>query len=113
MACAATAGTAGYPGTRFRRGEPGRVGPVPHRRRSLAVRAGHVLRYARGVGALAVQLESGTRRHVLRVRATDDRGNTQPESTSWNELGYLHHSVLAHPVHVESIRARRTKDVNR
>jgi DMSO/TMAO reductase YedYZ molybdopterin-dependent catalytic subunit len=47
--------------------------------------------------------------HVLRVRATDDKGNTQPESTSWNELGYLHHSVLAHPVHVES----RLKDVAR
>lgn len=40
--------------------------------------------------------------HTLRVRATDDRGNTQPDSTSWNELGYLHHSVLAHPVRVAS-----------
>jgi DMSO/TMAO reductase YedYZ molybdopterin-dependent catalytic subunit len=40
--------------------------------------------------------------HTLRVRATDERGNTQPDSTSWNELGYLDHSVLAHPVHVES-----------
>jgi DMSO/TMAO reductase YedYZ molybdopterin-dependent catalytic subunit len=38
--------------------------------------------------------------HVLRVRAIDDHGNTQPDVTSWNELGYLHHSVLAHPVHV-------------
>jgi hypothetical protein len=24
--------------------------------------------------------------HTLRVRATDDRGNTQPDSTSWNGL---------------------------
>jgi DMSO/TMAO reductase YedYZ molybdopterin-dependent catalytic subunit len=40
--------------------------------------------------------------HTLRVRATDDHGNTQPETTAWNELGYLHNSVLAHPVHVES-----------
>ena len=40
--------------------------------------------------------------HTLRVRATDDQGNTQPDSSSWNELGYMHHSVLAHPVHVES-----------
>jgi DMSO/TMAO reductase YedYZ molybdopterin-dependent catalytic subunit len=39
--------------------------------------------------------------HVLRVRAVDDHGRTQPDVTSWNELGYLHHSVLAHPVHVE------------
>jgi hypothetical protein len=40
--------------------------------------------------------------HTLRVRATDDQGNTQPDSSTWNELGYLHQSVLAHPVHVES-----------
>jgi hypothetical protein len=39
--------------------------------------------------------------HVLRVRATDDHGRTQPDVTAWNELGYLHHAVLAHPVHVE------------
>jgi DMSO/TMAO reductase YedYZ molybdopterin-dependent catalytic subunit len=39
--------------------------------------------------------------HTLRVRATDDQGSTQPDSTSWNELGYLQHSVLAHPVRVE------------
>lgn len=29
-----------------------------------------------------------------------DQGNTQPESSSWNELGYLHHSVVAHPLPV-------------
>jgi DMSO/TMAO reductase YedYZ molybdopterin-dependent catalytic subunit len=40
--------------------------------------------------------------HILRVRATDDQGNTQPDATSWNELGYLQHSVLTHPVRVES-----------
>jgi DMSO/TMAO reductase YedYZ molybdopterin-dependent catalytic subunit len=39
--------------------------------------------------------------HTLRVRATDDQGNTQPESSTWNELGYLQTSVLAHPVRVE------------
>ncbi|MFF4752123.1 sulfite oxidase [Streptomyces sp. NPDC002514] len=38
--------------------------------------------------------------HTVRVRATDDRGTTQPESSPPNELGYLHHSVVAHPVHV-------------
>lgn len=36
--------------------------------------------------------------HTIRVRATDERGNTQPDATDWNELGYLHQSVLAHPV---------------
>jgi DMSO/TMAO reductase YedYZ molybdopterin-dependent catalytic subunit len=44
--------------------------------------------------------------HAVRVRATDDRGNMQPESSSWNELGYLHHSVVAHPVRVESAARR-------
>lgn len=39
--------------------------------------------------------------HVLRVRATDENGNTQPDVSEWNELGYLQHSVLPHPVHVE------------
>lgn len=36
--------------------------------------------------------------HVVRVRATDERGRTQPEATPWNELGYCHNSVLPHPV---------------
>lgn len=40
--------------------------------------------------------------HALRIRATDDRGNVQPESTPWNELGYMHRSVIAHPVNVTS-----------
>jgi DMSO/TMAO reductase YedYZ molybdopterin-dependent catalytic subunit len=42
--------------------------------------------------------------HLLRVRAIDDRGSVQPDSTPWNELGYMHQSVLAHPVHVEDGR---------
>lgn len=39
--------------------------------------------------------------HLLRVRAIDDRGYVQPESTPGNALGYQHGSVLAHPLHVE------------
>jgi hypothetical protein len=39
--------------------------------------------------------------HTLRVCATDERGNTQPDASQWNELGYLQTSVLSHPVHVE------------
>ena len=42
--------------------------------------------------------------HVLRVRATDGRGGTQPDASEWNELGYLQHSVLAHPVQVSGLR---------
>jgi DMSO/TMAO reductase YedYZ molybdopterin-dependent catalytic subunit len=50
--------------------------------------------------------------HTLQVRATDDQGNTQPQTTAWNELGYLHNSVLTHPVRVESTagRAQETKN---
>ena len=39
--------------------------------------------------------------HVLRARATDERGRTQPDASEWNQLGYLQHAVLSHPVHVE------------
>jgi DMSO/TMAO reductase YedYZ molybdopterin-dependent catalytic subunit len=46
--------------------------------------------------------------HALRVRATDDQGNTQPESSTWNELGYLQTSVLAHPVRVEPATRRES-----
>jgi len=41
--------------------------------------------------------------HVLQVRATDERGNTQPDASACNELGYLEHSVLSHPVLVEAV----------
>lgn len=36
----------------------------------------------------------------IRVRATDKRGNTQPEREAYNELGYLYGAVVEHPVHV-------------
>jgi DMSO/TMAO reductase YedYZ molybdopterin-dependent catalytic subunit len=39
-------------------------------------------------------------KHEFRVRATDDAGNTQPETAPWNELGYLYGGVVGHPVEV-------------
>lgn len=36
----------------------------------------------------------------IRVRATDERGNTQPDSVPWNEQGYLYNAVVEHPVTV-------------
>jgi len=39
-------------------------------------------------------------KHVLRVRAFDDAGRSQREHTTFNELGYMHESVVAHPVTV-------------
>ena len=38
--------------------------------------------------------------HTIRVRARDDRGNTQPTSVPFNEQGYLFGAVVAHPVSV-------------
>jgi DMSO/TMAO reductase YedYZ molybdopterin-dependent catalytic subunit len=36
--------------------------------------------------------------HELRARATDVRGNTQPDVAAYNELGYLFGAVVRHPV---------------
>jgi DMSO/TMAO reductase YedYZ molybdopterin-dependent catalytic subunit len=41
--------------------------------------------------------------HVLRVRATDDRGRGQPDNVPQNDLGYLYNAVLAHPVRVAAV----------
>ncbi|MGH3981162.1 MAG: sulfite oxidase [Pseudonocardiaceae bacterium] len=38
--------------------------------------------------------------HTLRTRATDDQGNTQPDSWPFNQQGYLYGAVVAHPVTV-------------
>ena len=38
--------------------------------------------------------------HGLRIRATDERGNTQPEDATWNDLGYLYGGIVMHPVEV-------------
>jgi sulfane dehydrogenase subunit SoxC len=38
--------------------------------------------------------------HEMRVRATDEAGNTQPEASPWNALGYLYGGVVGHPVEV-------------
>jgi hypothetical protein len=38
--------------------------------------------------------------HILRTRATDDQGNTQPDSWPFNQQGYLYGAVVAHPVTV-------------
>ncbi|MEZ0071374.1 sulfite oxidase [Planotetraspora sp. GP83] len=37
-------------------------------------------------------------KHVLQVRATDDKGHIQPGATTWNDLGYCYNSILSHPV---------------
>jgi DMSO/TMAO reductase YedYZ molybdopterin-dependent catalytic subunit len=40
--------------------------------------------------------------HIIRVRATDDQGHTQPDTVPWNDLGYCYNAVVFHPVRVES-----------
>jgi hypothetical protein len=39
-------------------------------------------------------------RHTLRARATDEAGETQPETPQWNRLGYGNNSVQVHVVDV-------------
>ena len=39
-------------------------------------------------------------KHELRVRATDEAGNVQPEAAPYNALGYLYGGVVGHPVEV-------------
>lgn len=36
----------------------------------------------------------------IKLRATDDKGNTQPDSIPFNQQGYLYGAVVAHPVTV-------------
>jgi DMSO/TMAO reductase YedYZ molybdopterin-dependent catalytic subunit len=38
--------------------------------------------------------------HTIRVRATDSRGNTQPDGVPFNEQGYLYWAAVDHPVTV-------------
>ena len=44
--------------------------------------------------------EAGPGNHILRTRATDAAGNTQPLEAVYNEKGYLLNAVLPHPVRV-------------
>ncbi len=39
-------------------------------------------------------------RHSIRARATDEKGNTQPDALAFNEQGYLFNAVVDHPVTV-------------
>lgn len=45
----------------------------------------------------------GPNNNVLRVKATDTEGNTQPEEPLFNEHGYLHGGILAFPI--KAVRA--------
>ncbi len=38
--------------------------------------------------------------HVLQARATDTAGNTQPDTSLFNDNGYLFGAVVNHPVTV-------------
>jgi DMSO/TMAO reductase YedYZ molybdopterin-dependent catalytic subunit len=38
--------------------------------------------------------------YAVMTRATDEKGNTQPEKVRWNELGYEFSAVIRHPVKV-------------
>ncbi len=36
--------------------------------------------------------------HIMRCRATDEKGNTQPDHVPCNRQGYLYNAVVSHPV---------------
>jgi DMSO/TMAO reductase YedYZ molybdopterin-dependent catalytic subunit len=38
--------------------------------------------------------------YTIMTRATDEKGNTQPDTVKWNELGYEFSAVIRHPVKV-------------
>jgi hypothetical protein len=38
--------------------------------------------------------------HEVRVKATDEAGNIQPENVPWNDLGYLYDGLVGHPISV-------------
>lgn len=57
-------------------------------------------RYGFSVFSLAVDLAPGA--HVLRSRATDSAGATQPEAAVWNPSGYLENAVHAVDVVVQA-----------
>jgi DMSO/TMAO reductase YedYZ molybdopterin-dependent catalytic subunit len=40
-------------------------------------------------------------KHNIRVRATDEKGNVQPDKVSFNEQGYLYNAVVEHPIEVK------------
>ncbi|HMA34958.1 MAG TPA: sulfite oxidase [Chloroflexia bacterium] len=45
-------------------------------------------------------------RHIVRARATDSAGHTQPEIAPWNRLGYVNNAIQALPVDVGVPAAR-------
>lgn len=40
--------------------------------------------------------------HTVRVKATDERGHTQPDTVPFNQQGYLYGGIVAHPVTVSA-----------
>jgi sulfane dehydrogenase subunit SoxC len=47
-----------------------------------------------------LEWEAEPGRYGLRARATDDRGNTQPDRIPFNDEGYSHWAVVTHPLKV-------------
>jgi sulfane dehydrogenase subunit SoxC len=40
-------------------------------------------------------------KYIIRVRATDEKGNTQPDRVPFNEQGYLYNAIVDHPIGVK------------
>jgi DMSO/TMAO reductase YedYZ molybdopterin-dependent catalytic subunit len=39
-------------------------------------------------------------KYEIRVKATDEKGATQPDTVMWNDMGYLYDGIVGHPVEV-------------
>jgi DMSO/TMAO reductase YedYZ molybdopterin-dependent catalytic subunit len=40
-------------------------------------------------------------KYIIRVRATDEKGNAQPDRVAFNEQGYLYNAIVDHPIGVK------------
>jgi hypothetical protein len=40
-------------------------------------------------------------KQTIRVRATDEKGNTQPDKVPFNQQGYLYNAMVDHPIEVK------------
>ena len=48
----------------------------------------------------SIEWEAAPGQYNLQARATDRAGNSQPDSVSFNEQGYLYTAVVRHPITV-------------
>ena len=53
------------------------------------------------MGPIRIRWDAEPGEAMLRSRATDERGNVQPETAAWNAKGYQMNAILDVPIDVE------------